>query len=421
MQTSQPDHNPSSNKKAYSLLALQFLSDFGDQIANALLALCLLDITSSTTKVGSVYLVTTLGYVCFTFIGGWVGDHLSRRKVLVSCDVARGFVVLLMIVALGQKSIVLIYATSFLLAILDSLHRPVKFSAWTDVVPRSKLERFTSLSELSNQGSTIFGPLIASTFLLFGWKSIGFAFDALTFFICALVFARIVPNNLETKKVASVKHDFLKGFKLIAQRVDIAKYVAYDAIQMIGFGAFNATFLVLAQRDFGWTKADYSYHLSIIALFTVVGAFLGATDFVLRIEPKRKLTVCALASAFALFFMLQWQTFPYSSVLFGICDGLSVLTMAVTRTRVQIFAKEYYPEYLTSIIAARGLIIKGATLFGTGACLMIDDFMSLETTLFLFVIPIGLSCLPFFVDKTRARHASRAHALSVGSPRMHKK
>jgi len=201
------EHNPATNRKAYILLALQFLSDFGDQIANALLALCLLDITSSTTKVGSVYLVTTLGYVIFTFVGGWIGDRLSRRKVLVSCDIARGFVVLLMITALSLKSIALIYATSFMLAILDSLHRPVKYSAWTDCVPRSKLERVTSLSELSNQGSTIFDPLIASFFLLIGWQSIGFAFDAMTFFICALIFARIVPNQEAPKTVA--KNDFL--------------------------------------------------------------------------------------------------------------------------------------------------------------------------------------------------------------------
>lgn len=261
---------PKNNRKAVILLALQFLSDFGDQIANALLALCLLDITNSTAKVGSVYLVTTLGYVFFTFVGGILGDSLSRRKILISSDVARGFVVLLMIVALSQKSIALIYATSFFLSILDSLHRPVKLSAWTETIPTSKLEKYMSLSELSIQGSTIFGPLIASLFLFLNWKSIGFVFDALTFFVCAFVFGKIVTDKAKEPVGRTEKRDFLKGFKIIGHEPEIHKFVAYDAIQMLGFGAFNATFLILAQRDFGWSKAIYSYHLSVVALITVV-------------------------------------------------------------------------------------------------------------------------------------------------------
>ncbi len=396
------ESSPPSNRKGITLLALQFLSDFGDQIANALLALCLLDITKSTTQVGSVYLITTLGYVFFTFVGGILGDKLSRRKLLVSSDIGRGFVVLLMILALSQKSIILIYATSFLLSILDSLHRPVKLSAWTESIPPAKLERYTSLSELSIQGSTIFGPLIASFFLYLNWMNIGFVFDALTFFICAAVFARIIKDKAKTPALSCPKRDFFKGFKLIAQQDEMSKYVAYDAIQMIGFGAFNATFLILAQRDFGWSKAYYSYHLSIVAAFTVIGALLGATNFMAKIEPKAKLTTCALLSSAVLFGALQIKSFPLSSILVGICDGLAVLTMAVTRSKVQLFANEHYPNFMSSIIASRGLVIKAATLLGVGSCLLIDDFMSLENTLVLFVIPIGLSFLPFFIGKGKA-------------------
>jgi MFS family permease len=406
------NQGPKNNRKAVTLLALQFLSDFGDQIANALLALCLLDITNSTAQVGSVYLITTLGYVFFTFVGGVLGDNLSRRKILVSSDVARGFVVLLMIVALSEKSIALIYATSFFLSILDSIHRPVKLSAWTETIPPSKLEKYTSLSELSIQGSTIFGPLIASFFLLLNLKEVGFAFDAMTFFVCAFIFGKIVTDKNKEPVIKREKRDFLKGFKLIGKEPEISKFVAYDAIQMIGFGAFNATFLILAQRDFGWSKSVYSYHLSVVAILTVVGAFLGATDVVAKIEQKAKLTICALLSALTLFAVLKIQTFPMSSILVGICDALTVLTMAVTRTRVQLFAIDHHPQYLSSIIASRGLIIKAATLLGTGACLVIDDFISLENTLVIFVVPIALSCMPFLFGRDRTQISS-SHSVTT--------
>lgn len=95
---------------------------------------------------------------------------------------------------------------------LIHLHRPVKYSDWTDCVPRSKRERVTSLSKLSSRGSTIFGPLMPS---------------------------QEAPN-------AVTKNDFLKGFKLIAKHGRIAKYVTYNAIQMIGIGTFNTTFAVVS-------------------------------------------------------------------------------------------------------------------------------------------------------------------------------
>lgn len=388
--------------KANILLVLQFLSDFGDQITNALIALCLLEITQSTGQVGLVYFITTIGYVIFTLAGGILGDRLSRRNILCFSDLGRGIIVLLLIVAIREKSIALIYATTFLLSILGSLHRPVKVAIWTEIIPINRLERYNSLSELSIQASTVLGPLIAAFFISSMWTSAGFAIDSLTFFICALSFARIVADkSKEHDHAQKDKRDLFMGFKLIAQRAELSKYVSYDAIQMIGFGAFNATFLVLAQRDFAWSKIDYSYHLSIVALFTILGALLGATSYVAKINGTTKLITCALISAVTLWVALKIQAFPLSSICVGICDGLTVLTMAVTRTKVQIMAKDMYPDFLSSIIAARYIIIKAATLLGVGACLLIDDFISLQATLVLFVIPVALGCVPFLLPSGR--------------------
>lgn len=387
--------------KANGLLGLQFLSDFGDQITTALLALCVLDITQSTGKVGFIYVITTFGYVVFTFIGGILGDALSRRNILFSADLGRGLAVLLLILAVKQQSIGLIYATSFLLSILSSIHGPVKVSTWADHIPANYLERYNSLFELSLQISTILGPLIASFFILRNWINVGFALDALTFFISAIIFSQIVMNKTKESRQKQ-NRNFLNGFRIIVRESEIKKYVSYDAIQMIGFGAFNATFLVLAQRDFGWSKADYSYHLTIVALFTTVGALIGATRWASKIDPVAKLAVCALISATALFAALKLHSFPLCSIFIGICDGIIVLTMAVARTKVQLIAKHFYPDQLSSILASRSIVIKAATLLGTGACLLMENFMSLETTLTLFIIPIALSCLPIFFGTSRS-------------------
>ncbi len=387
-----PLRGHSSSSQANSLLALQFISDFGDQITASLLALSILDITQSTDQIGVVYVMTTLGFIFFTFAGGILGDRFGRRKLLFGTDFARGLVVLVMILALRHKSLALIYGTSFVLSALGAIQRPVRFSAWAETVPAALLERYNSLLELSLQASGAVGPLIAGFFAVRQLSSAGFAIDALTFFVCAMGFAFLVVESRSTQpKPVMIKRDVLEGFRLIFQNGEVARYVIYDALQMIGFGAFNATFVVLAQRDFGWTKAEYAYHLSIIVCGAILGASLGAMRSVEKISATIRLIASSIIPAASLAGVLLVKSFPVCSFLYAICFGFACLAMAITRTRVQISAKDNFPHSLASILAARTIIIKTATLFGTTACLFVDNFMSLTNALMLFVVPIGVS------------------------------
>ena len=168
---------------------------------------------------------------------------------------------------------------------------------------------------------------------------------------------------------------------------------------MLSYGAFNATFLVLAQRDFGWNKSEYSYYLSIAAGFAIFGAFLGTTKHIANMSATTKLTGCTIISATSLALLLYYKTFLISSILFGICNTAAIIAMVVTKTKAQMHGNSLYPDSLASILAARSIIIKVATLIGTGACLALTDFLSLETTLWFFIIPLALGFLPFVMGQ----------------------
>lgn len=144
------------------------------------------------------------------------------------------------------------------MSLLGSIHRPVKFSLWAQSIPTKRLELYNCFSELSTHSSVIVGPLIASLLVTYGLINWGFALDAGTFLICAAVFSFIVVEQPSTIK--RQREDLFGGFKGIFLDGDLRRYVSYDAIQMVAHGAFNATFLVLAQRDFAWSKTEYSYY-----------------------------------------------------------------------------------------------------------------------------------------------------------------
>lgn len=401
----------SSLGKAKTLLALQFLSDFGDQITSTLLALCLLDITQSTSKVGLVYVITTAGFIIFTFLGGFLGDSMSKRNVLFCSDLGRGICVLIMIVAIKFKILSLLYLTSFLLSLLGSLHRPVKLGLWTQSVPRTHLERFNSLSETSLQTSTMIGPLIASLFIALNATLIGFAIDAVSFFICAIVFFNFSFTEPPTL-VTQPKKDLLRGLKLIFRNRELFKYTSFDAILMLGHGAFNATLVVILQRDFHWAKAEFSYHLAIAAGFAVFGAWISQKKYVADLSHVVKFVACSLISSLSLGLALYLKIFPIFSILYGFCTMVSVMVLIVTKTKIQAIAVTEYPDTISSVLASRLILIKFMTLIGAGNSILFSKFLSLETTLWIHLLPIVLACLPFVMASPKIVRPPHLDAVS---------
>lgn len=144
---------------------------------------------------------------------------------------------------------------------------------------------------------------------------------------------------------------------------------------MLTDGAFNTTFLLLAQRDFGWSKAEYSYHLSIAAVFGILAASLATTKFVLNVSTATRLTTCTLMSALSLGLLLYFKSLPLGSILYGICTAMALIAMVVTKTKGQSHGNDIYRESLSSILAARAIVIKTATLLGTGGCLVVSNLL----------------------------------------------
>jgi hypothetical protein len=68
--------------------------------------------------------------------------------------------------------------------------------------------------------------------------------------------------------------------------------------------------------------------------------------------------------------------------------------MIVTKTKAQMHAQQMYDQSISSILAARLILIKTATLIGAGSCLFFERLLHLEATLWIFLVPLALGILP---------------------------
>lgn len=145
------------------LMQGMFISRMGAQIASLVMLLWLQDVTGSAAVVGLLAMLTGLPTVLFGIIGGSVADRLSRRLVIVACDLLGGgvmVVVALLFAFVPGHTDVLVVAVvlaSMLTATADAFSLPAINAVVPDIVARPVLSRGNALLQAAFQLSTLIG------------------------------------------------------------------------------------------------------------------------------------------------------------------------------------------------------------------------------------------------------------------------
>ena len=70
------------------------MSRFGDNIEYIALCLLCYKITGSVIPVGIVGILSALPNILFTLIGGALSEYREKKKIMIICEIARGFFIL---------------------------------------------------------------------------------------------------------------------------------------------------------------------------------------------------------------------------------------------------------------------------------------------------------------------------------------
>jgi MFS family permease len=145
----------------------------------------------SVVFVGLVAFMRGLGLLSFSFIGGAIADRFPRRRVLLVCECIAAANVLFMALAmlaepLGDSTIILVYASSFVLAAVMGVDLPTRAASLADITGRQDVANAISLNAVGQQVAI---PFI---FPLLGF--LNSTFDAGRVFLGSLaVYAGMIP------------------------------------------------------------------------------------------------------------------------------------------------------------------------------------------------------------------------------------
>jgi MFS family permease len=186
----------------------QLVSVFGDRFTYlALLAVIVERARVPGNPAAELAWIPVVSFLPTILFGPWVGalvDTWDRKRVLVLSDTARGVLALLFLVVVPHGGLAGAFGLIFALYVANSFFLPARSAILPDTVPEDRLVEANSLVTLAGVLATIAGSLAGGVAIArFGWR-VGFALDAVTYFISAAALLWIrVPRAHRARVVGS--------------------------------------------------------------------------------------------------------------------------------------------------------------------------------------------------------------------------
>ncbi|HUV11419.1 MAG TPA: MFS transporter [Acidimicrobiia bacterium] len=279
--------------KAYFRLWLaQVISSTGDWIGLiAILAIAARVSDNSGAAVSLVMVARVVPGFFLGTVGGVVIDRFDRRRVMVTCDVLRASLLLLLPFVDTLLGLVMI---SFGLEILTLLWGPAKDASVPHLVDQSQLASANSLSLIASYATfpvaTIAFSLLAA---LSGWlgtfhalsslrvdqEVLALALDACTFLVSAMIVFRLpIPHDRErhSERVDFTQsiRDIKEGLHFIATHPRVRGVIVGLGLGLIGAGAMIPLGPAFAKQGLNGDSATFGVLMTALGMGAAVGVVL---------------------------------------------------------------------------------------------------------------------------------------------------
>ncbi|WP_242219608.1 MFS transporter [Bacillus cereus group sp. BfR-BA-01380] len=217
-------------------------SIFGTSIYALALTLMSLKLSDSVFGAGTVLFATTVPYFFLGILGGVIADRVDRKKLMVTCDLVRGIIILTLPVMeyFNYLSLEYVVIVGFFMTIFRAFFFPANQASVPLLInDKKELNKINSYMNFTNNLSLMLGPALGGMLLIFNLTPAQLLIiDAMTYFVSALCVVSIeFPNYKEGKdKFAkpSILTDAFNGIKFVTiNNRDVAIMLTAFATQLL--------------------------------------------------------------------------------------------------------------------------------------------------------------------------------------------
>jgi NRE family putative nickel resistance protein-like MFS transporter len=273
------------NRNFRLLWSGEVVSLFGDWFNLIASAALISYLTQSGLAVGGLFVVRMLAPFIISPFAGVAADRFNRKHLLVAADLARALVVLGFLFVRDPQQVWALYALTAIQLGISGFFFPARNALLPDIVNRAELGGANALSSATWSVMLALGAAMGG--LVAGQWGIypAFIIDSITFFISALLIARIAyqPAIIEAVKgisLSSATAQYLEGLSYLKDHPDVLSIALHkSAIALTVGGGFQVVQVALAEKVFVIGEGGGT---SLGILYAVAGVGTGLGPLIAR-------------------------------------------------------------------------------------------------------------------------------------------
>ena len=275
----------------------QLISCLGDWMGTFALMSIVFHLTHSPLAVGGMLAFRVVPALFSGPVAAVISDRLDRRKLMISCDVARGCIIL---IAPFLSSLWSLYTMLFFLEGISIIWLAARDASIPNLVPPERLTMANSISMATTYGvipfaalffslfvfpSPLLGNLATGSFLAKHPTVVAFALDSLSFFVSAGFFFRMNLSSPRDRRTEGEPLHIVSSITFALRHPLARSLLVGAAVGCIGGGSLYAVGIGYV-KDVLHARSDAAFGL-LMALFGL-GMITGVVALQVLIKHEEK-------------------------------------------------------------------------------------------------------------------------------------
>lgn len=265
----------------------------------ALYSLYAFDADVGPLTIGGLGAVSILPKLVGNPVLGVLADRLDRRRIIIVSEVASAGLVLTLAF---YESLALAYVVFFLLGVFSAVSGPAHKALIPQLVDDEDVSQANGLITSTRTAAQILGPIVAGVLVTVLRTQTLFVLDAATYFVSAVVVARMASYHVDGDDDATFGEDFLRGLGYMRQSSTLLLLAVFGTLTFATIGVFEAMLPYYIREVLGRDSSTYGFLVSVIAAGSFAASFfIGAYGDVLEEFTSIALVTVANAAGMLLY------------------------------------------------------------------------------------------------------------------------
>jgi MFS family permease len=385
-------------------------SAVGDAIVPVALVFAVLSIDRSPTAIGVVLGAMMIARVGFTLAGGVLADRLSRRTVMLACDLVRSalqaFTAAMLLT--GHMTLALFVGVSAVFGMASAFFGPASDGLVPQTISAQNLQPANALLGMSRNTLNVFGPVLSGLLISAAGPGWVFAIDAVSFAASAFFLVQLDVDSPVRAARTSFVAELRDGLDEVRSRAWVRAPLVGFAITNICFAAFIVLGPVVFLDHFSSPKLSWG----IVSACGSFGAIVGALASV-KLAPRHPL-YAGFAACTLIAVPIAVLAGPLPRPAICVAWALGMGAVALSNTWWETALQRLIPEHVYSRVRSYDILVSfvfmpaGMIAFGPIAGALGREWTLLGAAAVVAVTNVCVALAPSVRGVTHERAAAPA-------------